>query len=101
MAEGGHIIQVKVKLFGHLRQFPSEPVIVLEVRAGITVYDLILELTNRLGENFRKAMLDSRGKLHGGIEIILKQEILPARKLNVIPLSENCELLIVPMIEGG
>lgn len=101
MAEGHKKIRVRVKLFGHLREIPPQPIVVLEVEAGITVYDLILELIRRHGENLRQAMLDSSGNLHGGIEVILKQEILPARKLREIPLTDDCDLLIVPMIEGG
>ncbi len=101
MSESENKIRVRVKLFGYLRQVSPQPVLNLEVGNGISVGDLIIEMTNQLGDNFRRAMLDSGGNLHGGIEIILKQEILPARKLKEISLIEDCELLIVPMIEGG
>ena len=94
-------IHVRVKLFGHLRQLISESVIDMQVNTGTNVYDLIIALTKLYDEKLRQALLDSSGRLHGGIEIVCHQELLPARKLDSTILNENCDLYIVPMIEGG
>lgn len=97
----GRIIQVKVKLFGHLKQVAQQSVLDIETRAGTSVYDVIQAVAQRLGNDFRKALLEQSGNLHGGIEIMLNSEHLPARRIRTIYISEDCELFIMPMIEGG
>ena len=101
MAENVPTLLIRVKLFGHLKQISQEQDIDCEVQAGSTVYNLIQNLSDRLGNDFHRAVLDSRGNLQGGIEIVLDQQHLPARKIAAIPLLEDCEVFILPMIEGG
>ncbi len=103
MSDGqrGAIIQVKVKLFGHLKQIAQLAVFDMESQAGSSVYEVIQAIAQRLGDDFRKALLEQSGNLHGGIEIVLNSEHLPARRIRTIYISEDCELFIMPMIEGG
>ena len=98
MAEGIH---VQVKLFGHLRQSSPQQAVELEMPLGSTISDLVSTLSERLGDNFRQALLDSNGNLHGGIEVVLNEEHLPARKIASILLPEDSTVYFVPMIEGG
>jgi len=97
----GKIIQVKVKLFGHLKQVAQLAVLDMETQAGSSVYDVIQAVAQRLGDDFRKALLEQSGNLHGGIEVVLNNEHLPARRIRTIYIIEDCDLFIMPMIEGG
>jgi hypothetical protein len=101
MAENDARILVQVKLFGHLRQLLPQTGIELQVDGGISVYNLIMQMLGQYDDEFRQAILDPNGSLHGGIEVVLNQEHLPARKLDSITLNENCQIFILPMIEGG
>ena len=94
-------VHVQVKLFGHLRQFNPQPILELELAPGSSVSDLIQLLVQLLGDDFRQSLLDREGNLHGGIEVVLNQEHLPARKIASILLPDACELVFMPMIEGG
>jgi molybdopterin converting factor small subunit len=94
-------VHVQVKLFGHLRPFSPQPILELELAPGSTVSDLIQFLVQLLGDDFRQSLLDREGNLHGGIEVVLNEEHLPARKVASILLPDACELIFMPMIEGG
>jgi molybdopterin converting factor small subunit len=100
-AQSGQIIQVKVKLFGHLKQITQQAVFDMETPAGSSVAQVIHEFAQQQGNDFNKALMEQSGNLHGGIEIILNHEHLPARRINKIYIFEDCELFIMPMIEGG
>lgn len=99
--QGRQIIQVRVKLFGHLKQIAQEGSFELETPADSTVYEVIQAMARQMGDDFQKALLEPGGNLHGGIEVILNHEHLPARRINQIYILENCDLFIMPMIEGG
>ncbi len=103
MSDGqrGAIIQVRVKLFGHLKQLAQQAVFTLDTQAGSSVYEVVQAIAQREGDVFQKALLEQSGNLHGGIEIVLNQEHLPARRISTIYIFEECELYIMPMIEGG
>ncbi len=95
------IVHVQVKLFGHLRQNSPQSAVELDMTAGSTISDLLTTLSARLGDEFRQAILDTSGNLHGGIEVVINEEQMPARKVASILLPENCTIYLVPMIEGG
>jgi len=97
----GSIIQVRVKLFGHLKQLAQQAVLDMETQAGSSVYDVIQAIAKREGDVFQKALLEQNGNLHGGIEIVLNGKHLPARRIRTIYIFEDCDLFIMPMIEGG
>jgi hypothetical protein len=94
-------IHAHVKLFGYLCQKSPQSALELEMKPDSTVIDLVITLSEILGEDFRQAILDSQGGLHGGIEVVINDEHLPARKIASILLPENSTVYIIPMIEGG
>lgn len=100
-AGGKQPIHVRVRLFGHLKGFNNNSAVELDIHRGSSVSEVIHNLITVLGEHFGQLILDQSGKLHGGIEIVLNQEHLPARKIDSIQIKEDSELLIMPMIEGG
>jgi molybdopterin converting factor small subunit len=95
------LINIRVKLLGHLKQNRGQSVLELQVPKGSTVSEIIDILNRSLGSEFERLIMDPSGKLQGGIEIVLNQEHLPARKTGFIQLTEDCELILMPMIEGG
>jgi len=94
-------VHLRVKLFGHLRQTSQQPNIALDISAGSTVSAVLVELVRILGEDFRQAIFDGAGNLHGGIEVVLNEEHLPARKITAITVQQDGNLYLIPMIEGG
>lgn len=98
---GVPIVRVRIKLLGHLRQFSPAPVLEMEIAAGSTILELIQKMTATLGQGFRQAVFDPSGDLHGGIEVVLDDEHLPARKISSIEINKDSSLFILPMIEGG
>ena len=94
-------INLRVRFFGHLKQTAGQPELDIEIQAGSTVSNAIQALVSSLGEPFWRSILDHTGKLQGGIEIVLNQEHLPARKIESILIENDSEMLIMPMIEGG
>lgn len=95
------VIHVQVRLLGYLKQDNHQSSLDLQVKAGSTVSETIHVLSRLQGENFRHSIMVQNGELHGEIEIVVIQEHLPARKIDSIQLFEDCEMVIMPMIEGG
>lgn len=100
-AQSKKTLRVRVKLFGHLKQIAQEGIFEIEASPGSSVHEIIQAFVGRMGDDFRNALLEPGGNLHGGIEVILNHEHLPARRINEIYIFENCELFLMPMIEGG
>jgi hypothetical protein len=94
-------VRLQVSLFGHLRQTNQQPALTLDIPAGTTVQDMLWALAEMLGENFQRAIFDSAGNLHGGIEVVLNEEHLPARKISALTVQQDGNLYLIPMIEGG
>lgn len=101
VSEANRTVFVKVKLLGFLRKWGESTHTRMEIRTGSTVYDLLEMLTQRLGEEFRTALWDSSGQLHGGLELILNGQPIPPKDIKDTPILENSELALIPIIAGG
>jgi hypothetical protein len=95
------LVVVHVKLFGFLAQLSAQVNLDIELETGSTVAGLIYRLTEQLGQDFRQAILDRDGNLHGGIEIILNGQHIPARRISEITIDEDGNLAIIPLVGGG
>jgi hypothetical protein len=95
------LVTVHIKFLGFLAQLAQQTELELQVEPGSTVADLLYLVAERLGPDFRQALLDWHGNLHGGVEIILDQQHISARKISEIDLWENSHLIIMPLIGGG
>lgn len=95
------VIIVHVKLLGFLKQFSDQTELELPVGPGSTLRGLIHQLADRLGEDFRRAVLDRHGNLNGGVALVLDREPIPPLKISEIPVWKDSDLLILPLIEGG
>jgi molybdopterin converting factor small subunit len=94
-------IEVSIKLFGFLSQLTEQAEVNMQVEAGSTVADVIHQLAERFGPNFRQALLDWHGNLQGGIEVVLNQRQISARRLSQISLQTDSVLVILPLVGGG
>lgn len=92
---------VHVKLLGFLKRWCEQPRLDVQVEAGSTVRDVIYRLADQLGDDFRRAILDWRGQLHGGVELVLNGQEISAQKMSEITLTGESELALIPMIAGG
>ena len=99
--ESRSVIIVHVRLLGFLARLSEHKELDVEIEAGSTVSDLIHLVAARLGNDFRQAVLDWHGNLHGGIELVLNQQHIAARKIAEITLWNDSNLTIVPLIGGG
>lgn len=95
------VIAVRVKLRGFLAQRAGGAELKQQIEAGSTVADLIQLVAERLGPDFRQALLDWHGNLHGGIELVLNQQHISARKISEISLWDDSDLVIMPLAGGG
>lgn len=94
-------VVVHVKLLGFLKRWSDQPRLDVEVLAGATVRDLLDRLADRLGSEFRQAILDRNGDLHGGVELILDGQEIPPRQISGIQVCAETDLVIIPIIVGG
>jgi hypothetical protein len=98
------MVKVRIKLLGFLSQFGADPAnaaVQYDIPAGSSIADLIQMLAENLGAGFQRAVLDPYGNLHGGLEVVINQEHVPARHTSSLLLEEDCEVLLIPMIGGG
>jgi len=94
-------IEVSIKLFGFLSQLSEQAEVNIQVEAGSTLADVIYQLAGRFGPGFRQALLDRHGNLHGGIQVVLNQRQVSARRLSEISLQTDSILAILPLVGGG
>ena len=95
------MVTVRIKLHGFLAQFAKQTEVELEVEPGSTVADLIHLVVGQFRPDFRQAVLDWHGNLHGGVEVILNRQHISARKISEITLWDDGQLIIMPLIGGG
>lgn len=88
-------------MFGFLSQYSQLAPEFLELSRGTTIAELVERLAKQMGPEFRTVVLDSHGKLQGGLEIVLDGEHIPARGISQIPLWKDCDVIFMPMISGG
>ena len=94
-------IEVRVKLFGFLAQLSERTEVDMQVETGSTVANVIHQLAEQFGPDFRQALLDRHGDLHGGIEVVLNQRQISARRLSKTSLQTDSVLAILPLVGGG
>ncbi len=92
---------VHVKLLGFLAQLGGQTELELRIEPGATLADVIHLVAERLGPDFRRAVLDWHGNLHGGMEVLLDRQHISARKISEITLWDDSHLVIMPLVGGG
>jgi molybdopterin converting factor small subunit len=92
---------VHVKLLGFLAQLGGQTELELRIEPGATLADVIHLVAERSGPDFRRALLDWHGNLHGGMEVLLNKQHISARKISEITLWADSDLIIMPLVGGG
>ena len=101
MSDENSIISVQVKLRGFLENYTIRQAIILKVKMGCTLSEVINKTLEQMGAESRGAFLDKSGKLHGGIEVFLNREHISPYQFTKINIWEDSEVIIVPIIAGG
>jgi molybdopterin converting factor small subunit len=99
--ESRPVIMVHVKLLGFLAQLGGQTELELRIEPGATLADVIHLAAERLGPDFRRAVLDWHGNLQGGMEVLLDRQHISARKISEITLWDDSHLVIMPLVGGG
>ncbi len=94
-------VSVRVKLCDFLSKLTLENDFDMLIPVGCTAADCIRYLTLRLGNNFRKALLDNDGRLHPDYAIVINTHLIPPQKLTEFSIKENSKLSIIPIAGGG
>jgi molybdopterin converting factor small subunit len=101
LSEQRNTILVNIKFLGFLRKWRKAASSQVEIQSNASVYDLLSQVAQDLGEEFRAALWDHTGQLHGGLELILNGRSIPAHQIKNVRITEDSELAIIPIIEGG
>jgi hypothetical protein len=70
-------ITITVKVSDFLTRIVPESRFEVVLDTGSTVADLVGLLADLLGDDFRRAIIDRRNELHGGVMLVLKGEPVP------------------------
>jgi hypothetical protein len=101
MADENSFINVDIKLRGFLESFVNRRAVILSVKMGCTLSEVINITLEKIGGDSRGVLLDEYGNLHGGIEVFLNREHISPYQLTNIKIWEDSEVIIVPIIAGG
>jgi molybdopterin converting factor small subunit len=96
-----NLIQVHVRLHGFLIRLADRSQLTVEVEAGSSVAELLHQLARELGPQFGQALLDPGGNLQGGMEVVMNRKHLPARRVTTIPIVDESDMAIIPLVAGG
>lgn len=95
-------IVVKVELVGILKGAAGKSTIRLSLKGRATVIDLVEELTSRLGQDFRKAFVDSElgDPRPNALILVNKRDIGTLLNLDTT-LHDGDTITLVPVTHGG
>lgn len=96
-----NVIEVHVRLHGFLIHLAGRSQVTVKMATGSSVAELLQRLARELGPEFGQALLDRGGNLQGGMEVVMNRQHLPARRVAVIPLVDESDIAIFPLVVGG
>jgi len=79
----------------------GRPEIRYEVTSGTPLPRFIAQLSECLGPDFKKFVLDKSGAIYPGIMIIRDGAVISPRLLPTYRLEKDCTLKIMPIVSGG
>ncbi len=94
-------VTVRVKLCDFLSKLTLENDFDMPIPVGCTVAEFIEYLAKRLGDEFRKALLDNDGRPHSDYAIVLNKHLIAPQQLTQFSIKENSKLSIIPIAGGG
>jgi len=94
-------VTIHVKLTDFLTKLVAEAKFDVKINAGATVEEFMAALTERLGDEFRRAVVDRNGKLHADIAVIVNNLFIPPQQFTELTIHENSSFSIIPIAGGG
>lgn len=94
-------VTMDVRLVGLLAMVGGRPEIRYKVPPGTPLPRFMAQLSECLGPDFKKFVLDKSGAIYPGIMIIRDGAVIPPRLLASYRLEKDCILKIMPIISGG
>lgn len=94
-------ITVHVKLSDFLSKLTPENDFDMSIPVGCTVAEFVEYLVVRLGEDFRKTLLDNDGRPHAAYAIVLNQHFVAPQRLTEFKIRDKSKLSIIPIVGGG
>jgi sulfur carrier protein ThiS len=97
----GPQVTVHVKLSDFLARMAPETKFDVKINAGVTVEEFIAVLTERFGDEFRRAIVDRNGKLHADIAVVVNEQFIPPQQITEYTIQQKSNLSIIPIAGGG
>lgn len=94
-------VTIHVKLSDFLAKLVPEAKFEVNINKGSTLEEFMATLTERMGDEFRRAIVDRNGKLHADITVILNNQFIPPQKFTKLTIHETSNLSIIPIAGGG
>lgn len=94
-------VTIHVKLSDFLAKLVPEAKFEVKINAGATIEEFLVVLTQRFGDEFRRAIVDRNGKLHADIAVVLNSRFIPPQKITEHTIHETSNLSIIPIAGGG
>ena len=94
-------VTIHVKLSDFLAKLVPQAKFEVKINAGSTVEEFMAALTERLGDEFRRAVTDRKGKLHADIAVIVNNQFIPPQQFTELAIHETSSLSIIPIAGGG
>ena len=94
-------IKIHVKLADFLAKMVPEAKFAVKINAGATVEEFLATLTQRFGDEFRRAIVDRNGKLQADIAVVINNRFIPPQQMTDHTIQETSSLSIIPIAGGG
>ena len=94
-------VTIHVKLSDFLAKLVPQAKFEVKINAGSTVEECIAVLSDRLGDEFRRAVTDRNGKLHADFAVIVNNQVIPPQRFAELTIRETSSLSIIPIAGGG
>jgi sulfur carrier protein ThiS len=94
-------LTIQVKLADFLAKLVPEAKFEIKINAGSTLEELMAFLTERLGDEFRRAVIDRNGKLHADIAVVVNNRFIPPQQFAELTIHETSSFSIIPIAGGG
>ena len=94
-------MSVVVELFGILAREAGTKEVTIEIAESISVEQLLNELTNRLGDQFRNKLIDKSTKEYVPLLLMINGKEAPWEETRTRSLVSGDKITILPPIAGG
>ncbi len=101
IAELGKNLKIEVRLFAGLRELAKQKAVTEDLPDGSTVADVINRLGDRFGPDFRKQVLDERGRPNESFRILVNGQSIAALQGAETKLRDGDVVAIFPPVAGG